>query len=1230
MIRKLFQQVKDSRILMACSIAFGCLGGLILIAEAYTLANIVDDVFLNGLTLRDVKTLLFILLVIIGLRSLIHMVSDYSAAKVAQNIKSELRMRLVHKLGELGPSYTKSEQGGELVSTLYEGVEQLENYLAKYVPQIVLSMFIPFAIFLIVTGHDLLSAIVYMITMPLLVLFMILIGKFTKHRTDRQYELLGRLGGHFQEVLRGIETLKMFNRSKAQIKIIGQISEEHRKSTMATLRLAFLSAFVMELFATISTAVIAVFLGLKLIDGHITFYHAFLVLLLTPEFYAPVRALGTQFHAGMNGASAATRIFTILNTESSGIVEDEHANKLTPKEERGYRIAFEHVTVRYEGQEQPALDDVSFTIEPGERLAIVGATGAGKSTIIDLIQGFIKPTSGNIYIDGVNLLDCSMHWWRSEQATVSQQVHLFHGTVKENIIVGWQEATDRDIEKAIRLAGAAQFIEQLPRGIDTLLKDDIPLSGGQIQRIALARALLRDNARLVLLDEATTGLDVQHERHVTKHIQQWLQGKSAIVVAHQLETIYSADHIIVLKQGKVIEAGHATVLLKQNGYFSKLANAFKQYEPVTEGGQLEEQPKTSMDSAEDKREWNSLELSMNELPHTQDKHTKQPSIGSLFKSFNQLLRFMAPHKWKAMIAILLGFITIGANVGLMGTSGYLIAKAALRPENVLMLYIPIVGVRFFGITRGVSRYLERLASHDVTFRMLHRLRVWLYRNIEPRALEILQKKRRGDVLGTIISDIERLQDFFLRLLSPTVVYIATVILAVSLVGSQHYVLGIALFIALIIAGILIPLLNYATNKRNGGQLVEARSELYIEALDLLKGMATVQQYGRLNHYYESIGLIQSKVNRAQRFIYTTESVSNGFMTLITQLAMWVILYLSIPLIVAEQIPAFMLPAILLMTLASFEAAAPLPQAFQMSSEIGSSASRIFDLAHEQGDKKSDATNSTEIEKQIIKRYNAERENISQSTNTADWSCRIDGLYFKYDQGAVLQDIHISLASGKKVAVVGESGAGKSSLIQAMLKLRNFQAGHIWLNDVSISELSEEQVREQFSVVAQSVQLFNTTVEENIRLGNSSATLDDIRAAARLAEIDDFIMTLPQGYSTIIGEYGAKLSGGERQRLALARAIVRPAPALIFDEPATGLDRLTEKAFLENMSNLLNNKATLWITHRLTGMEQMDEIVVIHEGRIVERGSHDELLRNSGYYFTMWQLDQARALTSLLQ
>lgn len=1220
MMKRLFQQVKDSRKLFLISVIFGCLGGLVLIAEAYYVANIVDDVFLKGFGLAEVKLLLALLLGVIIIRALLHMVSDYTATKLAQGIKSQLRITLIEKLGELGPQYNKGERSGELVSTVYEGVEQLENYLAKYVPQIVLSMFVPFAVFIVVVGQDAISAIVYAITLPLLVLFMILIGKYTKARTDRQYKLLGRLGGHFQEILRGLETLKMFNRSKAQLTIIDKISDEHRRSTMATLRLAFLSAFVMELFATISTAVIAVFLGLRLVEGKMEFYHAFLILLLTPEFYAPIRALGTQFHSGMNGASAATRIFQILDEQPQGYVENTDGVKLDRAVNDGVDITFENVTVQYKGYDSPAIHNISFTLEQGKQLAVVGATGAGKSTILDLIQGFIKPTSGNVYINGHNLAEFSMEHWRKELCTVSQNVHLFNGTIRENIVIGLEDISDDQVWIALQRAGASQFIAQLPQGLNTKIGDQIRLSGGQIQRIAITRAMLRADAKVILLDEATNGLDVYHEGLVNEQLQQYMKGKTSIVVAHHLETIANADYIMVMQQGEIVELGTPEQLVKAKGKFAQMIQANQ----ISDSLSAERVKKTDQQqlNLEILSNQENIELLERVETSTEKASIQSFSVRTLVEAVKHLSKFLAQYKWLAMLSIVLSFATIAANIGLMGTSGYLIAKAALRPENVLMIYVPIVGVRFFGISRSVLRYLERLASHNVTFKVLHRLRVWLYEKIEPNGMTLFQRKRSGDVLGSVVSDIEQLQNFYLRLFAPPVVYSLTVVLVVGFLSTLHYSLAIALMVMLIVAGIVIPYVSYKQSKERGVELVTTRVKLYEQTLDLLRGMTTIQQYGVFGQKQKEIEAAQQNLNDLQQKEHRNVAISNGMMTFITQFAMWVLLIISIPLIVQGIIAPYMLPAILLITLASFEAAAPLPQAFQMSSGIATAANRLFALAEEQ-EKSSDLQrDNEEVGHLQLARMN---KSIADASSQREWTCKLQNVQFSYENSEypALSSIHLELSKGKKLAIVGESGAGKSTLLQAILKLRPISNGSIVMNHTNYDDMSEEEVREHFSVVSQQVQLFNATVAENLRLGNQQATDEQLRQAAKIAEIDSFIMSLPEGYDTLIGEYGAKLSGGQRQRLALARAIVRESDALLFDEPATGLDVLTQKAFHQNMDDIMQQKAVLWITHRLADVVNMDEIIVLSKGIVVERGTHEELLAAKGYYYHMWCLERSR-------
>lgn len=1202
MIKKLFQQVPGSRKLFAASILFGSVGGLLLIAEALYLAGVVDGAFLRGSRLSALMPAMYMLLGIIAVRGLLHMASDYTSAQMAQGIKSDLRLRLVRKLSDLGPQYAKGERSGELLGTVYEGVEQLENYLAKYLPQMALSMFVPMAVFFVVAGTDWISAVVYIVTLPLLVVFMILIGKAAKAKTDRQFQMLGRLGGHFHEVLRGLTTLKIFNRSRAQLDIIGRISEEHRRSTMGTLRLAFMSAFAMELFATLSTAIIAVFLGLRLVEGEIGFQQAFLVLLLTPEFYAPVRALGTQFHAGMNGVTAAGRIFDILNTEPRGWTEFEGAQTL-PQRPNGYRIVFEGVSVRYAGEERYALTNLWLTLEPGERIAVAGPTGSGKSTLLDLLQGFVKPSEGRILIDGVEMSQLSMSWWRKEQSVLSQHIHLFHGTVKDNIRLSRPEATDEQIAVAAHAAQAGAFIKALPHGYDTPLGEAVRLSGGQAQRIAIARTMLR-NASLVLLDEPTSGLDSMHQRAVTDALHTWLQGRLSVTVAHRLETVRQADRIIMLREGQVVETGTPGELIAAGGLFAEMIAAYNR-DQVNEPRLLPlSQVEQEVVFLKDQTGQNERKLATN----------RESADKGQLKTFTRLMDLIAPYKWRALLALMLGFATVAANVGLMGTSGHLIAQAALRPENVLLLYIPIVGVRFFGISRGVLRYLERLASHDLTFRILHRMRVWLYGNLEPKGVRLFENKRSGDVLGSVISDVDQLQNFYLRIVAPPIVFALTVILGFILMVRQQLELGFLLAGMMLLSGLVVPWISHRLGRSRGEALVEARSNLYEETSDMLSGLAILISFGEIETTQKRIGHIQSRLNVSQQNQNRIAAITGGTMTGLSHLAMWMILITAIPLVTSGSISGAVVPALVLISLACFEAVSPLPLAFQQFGQTLASGERLFRLEDEGSEFESESVGFRSVEER-----------------PAHWSAEVKGLALQYapDEAAAVRDVTLSLAQGRQIAVVGESGSGKSTLLQAMLKLRPYQAGSITINGTELSQLSEESVRSQFAVVSQHVQLFNATVADNLRLGRTEATLDDLRAAAQLAEIDETIMRLPNGYDTIIGEWGAKLSGGERQRIALARALVRKAPAILFDEPATGLDSLTEQAFHINIASLLQDKAVLWITHRLSGLEQMDEIIVLHNGVVYERGLHEELLAHKGMYWQMWQLEREREYSTEL-
>lgn len=568
---------------------------------------------------------------------------------------------------------------------------------------------------------------------------------------------------------------------------------------------------------------------------------------------------------------------------------------------------------------------------------------------------------------------------------------------------------------------------------------------------------------------------------------------------------------------------------------------------------------------------------------------------------------------------------MASGIGLLMTSAWLIAKAALQP-SIAELQVAIVGVRFFGLSRGVFRYLERYISHRVNFKLLARLRVWLYERLEPLAPARLQQHRSGDLLARIVADINTLEHFYVRVLAPPLVAVLTLGLMALLLGQFDGRLPLILTIFLVLAGGGLPLLIGRLGGGTGARLVGTRSELNATLVDAIQGLPDLLAFGVEGRYTRQVAALSLETASLQARMAAINGLSSGLLALLTNLAVVTGLVVAIPLVREAQLEGVQLAAIALGIMASFEAVAPLPQAAQYLEQSLAAARRLFELVEPDKSRQTEPTFRPEIRSAVQPPPDlpATPANLdAQAALPFPPRIVVADLRFRYEPDAApaLDGVSFELPPGGRVAVVGPSGAGKSTLINLLLRFWDYQEGEISVNGWSLRQLEPEAVRELFSVVTQDPYLFSGTVRDNLLLARPDASHQELVEAARQAQIHDFIQSLPNGYDTWIGEQGVQLSGGQRQRLAIARALLKNAPILIFDEPTANLDRLTAARLWRDLLPVLRSRSVLLITHQLIGLEAANEILVLYRGRVVERGQHSQLMRTHGLYWRMWKLQR---------
>ncbi|WP_316739419.1 thiol reductant ABC exporter subunit CydD [Streptomyces sp. MK7] len=1156
---RLLRYARATRHFLMAVVALGALGAGLVIAQAMLIADVVVGAFQHRMTVGELRTPLLLLVAVACGRALVSWLTELAAHRASAAVKSELRGRLLDRAAALGPGWLSGQRTGSLVALATRGVDALDDYFSRYLPQLGLAVVVPVAVLARIVTEDWVSAAIIVGTLPLIPVFMMLIGWATQSRMDRQWRLLSRLSGHFLDVVAGLPTLKVFGRAKAQAESIRRITGEYRRATLRTLRIAFLSSLALELLATLSVALVAVTIGMRLVNGDMDLYIGLVILVLAPEAYLPLRQVGAQYHAAAEGLAAAEEIFAVLETplpQSGAAAVPSGA------------LTFEGVRVRYPGRSMDAVAEVSFSVRPGETVALVGPSGAGKSTLLNVLLGFVRPTEGRVCVGGADLADLDLEQWRSRIAWVPQRPHLYAGTIAENVRLARPDADETAVRRALADAGALEFVDALPDGTRTVLGEDgAGLSAGQRQRLALARAFLADRP-VLLLDEPTAALDGATEAEVVAAVRRLSAGRTVLLVVHRPALLGVADRVVRLDGAR--RPGPAPAALVPASRPEPMAETVREGALAPEDG------------------------------------TGNATVAATGSVLTRVRAMSGPRRGRLTLALLLGSLALGSAVGLMATSGWLISRASQHPP-VLYLMVAVTATRAFGIGRAVFRYAERLVSHDAVLRMLADTRVAVYRRLERLAPAGLRGLHRGDLLTRLVADVDALQDYWLRWLLPAGAALAVSAASVAFTAWLLPEAGAVLAVGLLAAGAGVPLVTGAVARRAERRLAPARGALATRVTDLLTGTAELTVAGALSARAAEARRADRALTRIASRGATATALGDGLTALVCGLTVTAAALVGAQAVAGGRLSGVAMAVVVLTPLAAFEAVLGMPLAVQYRQRVRRSAERVHEVLDAPGPVR-------------------EPERPRQAP-ASPFPLTVRGLTARHagQEREALTGLDLTLEKGRRVAVVGPSGSGKTTLAQVLLRFLDPGPGTYTLGGVDARALDGDDVRRLVGLCAQDAHLFDSSVRENLLLAKKDATEPELRDALARARLLDWTDTLPDRLDTLVGEHGTRLSGGQRQRLALARALLADFPVLVLDEPAEHLDLETADALTADLLAVTEGRTTLLITHRLAGLEAVDEVIVLDEGRVVQRGPYTELAALPGPLRRMAEREAAAEL-----
>ena len=1099
--------------------------------------------------------------------------------RTATRVQETLRGRLYDKIAELGPAWFAGERTGGVMLSIVDGVEQLQSFFGQYIPQLSIAVLTPIAIFVFIAFWDVPVATV-MLVFAMVTLIAPSVFVQIERRTSRGRQLaLKAFGSEFLDGVQGLPTLKAFGQSRAFGRRLAAKARDLCDTTLRVLSTGVMTRGITDCGVAIGAAA-ALALGVWRVSHGLMSIQALLIVLMAgTEIFRPLRDLRMVLHQGMVGQSAAAGINALL--AAAPLVPPHPANALQTRVPLSPTIAFEEVHFAYPGGRGAAHDGLSFTVAAGEKIGIVGPSGSGKSSVARLLLRLFDPQRGKVLIGGHDLKKLDPEAVRAMIAVVHQDTYLFHGTVEENLRLGKPGADRQELEAAARDANAHEFISQLPQGYQTMIGErGVLLSGGQRQRLAIARALLRD-APILILDEALSSVDAENEAVIQQGLDRLSAGRTTLILAHRLSSIIAADRILVLDKGRIVESGRHAELIRRHGPYRQLMGAQAE-EREDDFDLVEDDPPAHGTGGREKIDVGA--------PTATDAMTEAAGMIGWGATLGTLVQIIKPWRRRFGIVVASGIARVAAFIG-VGIFGAL-AVAAVKTGTPFGYLLILLGLA--APLAGFLHWLESWLAHDIAYQLLAEMRIDLFRKLDSLAPAYLVRRRSGDLIALANQDIETIEYFYAHTVAPALVAVMVPTAVVLTLAFVAWPVALALLPFVLYAG-LAPLLSRAGIDDLGARARDALGLLSAYVTETIQGLSDLVAFQAVASRRRGFMDLVRGYQRIRLELLGDLSSQTARLEMVTGLGGLAVAVVGARLAAEHHLMATTLPLLILLALASF---LPISEIAQVGRQLA------------------DTIASTR------RYYAVQRENpavvdgpLRPPAPAGGSAIRFERVGFRYP-GALrpaLSGVDLAVPAGSTLALVGPSGAGKTTIANLLLRFWDPSDGRIVLDGVDLREVGLDHLRARISLVSQDTYLFNDTLRANVALARPEAGETAIHRALEQAALADFVESLPEGLDTMVGERGVQLSGGQRQRVAIARAFLKNAPTLILDEATSHLDAVSEAQVRGALDALMRDRTTIVIAHRLSTVRNADLLAVLDSGELVETGSHSELLARGGLY-----------------